>query len=194
MKTAHTLLILSLFILSKAAISDPKQRMEWIQPTEEAQRLSAEFLGTLKAQLIKKIQADGPVAAFEYCSDNAPGLGKEFQKKLPSGWSIKRVSDKNRNLNNKADALDLEAIKFFSDPKNSKVPFVWLDEEPLLASRYYKPIRIEGTCLLCHGEPARMQEKVVEGLKTRYPQDQALGYAAGDLRGVAVIRVPRSKP
>ena len=45
------------------------------------------------------------------------------------------------------------------------------------------PIRIAGKCLLCHGPQDSLGADVRSALASKYPHDQATGYAAGDLRG-----------
>jgi hypothetical protein len=52
------------------------------------------------------------------------------------------------------------------------------------------PIRIAPTCLACHGPSDSIEPAVREALAAMYPQDQATGYAAGDLRGWFWVEVP----
>lgn len=47
---------------------------------------------------------------------------------------------------------------------------------------WVEPIRVGPMCLQCHG--AAISEPVAAALDARYPEDQARGYEAGDLRGV----------
>ncbi len=46
----------------------------------------------------------------------------------------------------------------------------------------------EKPCLACHG--GKIQIKVTETLDKLYPQDQARGYKAGDIRGAFTITQP----
>ena len=47
-------------------------------------------------------------------------------------------------------------------------------------------------CLACHGAPEQIPAEVAAILAERYPDDQATGYAVGDLRGAlwAEVRLP----
>jgi hypothetical protein len=52
------------------------------------------------------------------------------------------------------------------------------------------PIRVGGLCLQCHGQPDDLAPGVVESLERLYPDDQATGFAEGDLRGWFWVEVP----
>lgn len=55
-------------------------------------------------------------------------------------------------------------------------------------TKVIKPIFIEKLCLNCHGDPIKdIKEDVYKLIKERYPDDFAVGYKEGDLRGMWVI-------
>ena len=47
--------------------------------------------------------------------------------------------------------------------------------------RYLRAQRVEGVCLACHGRV--LSAEVAEALGARYPDDQAVGYRPGEVRG-----------
>jgi hypothetical protein len=51
-------------------------------------------------------------------------------------------------------------------------------------AQFLAPLGIQGPCLLCHGPRETLMPKVQTALVKDYPDDQATGYAMGDLRGV----------
>ena len=53
---------------------------------------------------------------------------------------------------------------------------------------YVEPIRLLPQCLACHGE--QIAPDVAARLHELYPDDQATGFAVGDLRGVFWIEYP----
>ena len=55
--------------------------------------------------------------------------------------------------------------------------------------RYMRPITIMAPCLTCHGDPATMMPELRAVLDERYPGDEAVGYAEGDLRGAYTVTV-----
>jgi hypothetical protein len=46
-----------------------------------------------------------------------------------------------------------------------------------------------GPCLACHGSPKQFDVAVADLLREKYPDDRAVGYKVGDLRGAVSVRV-----
>jgi hypothetical protein len=46
-------------------------------------------------------------------------------------------------------------------------------------------------CLTCHGNGDQIPKEVTEALAKLYPDDQATGYALGDLRGALIVERTR---
>ena len=54
---------------------------------------------------------------------------------------------------------------------------------------YYKPIKTGmPTCLKCHGSSAEIESKTLALINEKYPDDKAVGYSQGDLRGMWKIK------
>lgn len=179
-------ILLSLTILLSSSIL---KALESTPPTEKADAVAMSLLKTLKGQLMQKMSSEGLKGAMDFCSVNAGVLTQNVNTQIPQGWSVKRVSAKNRNPDNSLDEVDFKANMYFQ--KEQKKSFLWLEEKVngrLLASRYYKPLKIESTCLSCHG--TNLSELVTSVLKEKYPKDLATGYKVGDLRGLVRVRVP----
>jgi hypothetical protein len=54
-----------------------------------------------------------------------------------------------------------------------------------------RAIRLQEFCLACHGPADSIAPAVKQVITARYPNDQATGYAIGELRGAISVRVPR---
>jgi hypothetical protein len=54
--------------------------------------------------------------------------------------------------------------------------------------KYMKPIKIGAACLKCHGNEGNIPPEVKELITKRYPDDKAVGYKNGDLRGAVSIK------
>ena len=54
----------------------------------------------------------------------------------------------------------------------------------------FLPIKLAAPCLACHGPADDLDEDVRSALAESYPDDQATGFAEGDLRGWFWIEVP----
>lgn len=105
------------------------------------------------------------------------------------GWIFKQLSHKNRNP---AHALDEDVKKhyddFLKDPKKERVSFA-AKMNGVEGTRYLQRIVVQETCLACHGEKNARPDFI----KTKYPDDKAFDFKAGDLRGVYSVFVPLKK-
>lgn len=105
-----------------------------------------------------------------------------------SGWEIKQVATKYRNPAHQADEMAATVIQRFEDIP--ELQDVW--ERILVGEstgwQYFYPIRVESTCLACHGEKDSRPEFIVQG----YPEDTAYDFEEGDLRGLYTVFVPDS--
>ena len=51
---------------------------------------------------------------------------------------------------------------------------------------YIKAIPTKGVCLNCHGNS--IDKKVLREIKKNYPDDKAIGYNLGEIRGAFLVR------
>ena len=159
---------------------------------EQMRTTAANFMGKLKGILLNQVQANGVASALDVCSDTAQVLTNEFG--LQRGVFIKRISVKNRNTNNIPDAYEQNALNSFQEMLRNKK----LDGKTELAElvkeggftylRYMKPILIQPECLNCHGSESTMLEEVSRLIAQRYPNDKALDYKPGELRGAVSLK------
>jgi hypothetical protein len=146
------------------------------------------FQQALKQELMAAMAAGGPVRAVAVCSERAPALA---QAASTDGWRLRRVGTKTRNITNSPSKADGEALdRLLAD---ATAPFVRSDGDGDgdVHWRHYVPLRVEAACLLCHGQKAGMSSELQQALAARYPQDDAVGYALGDLRGAIVVEMLR---
>ena len=54
--------------------------------------------------------------------------------------------------------------------------------------RYLRPIFIQAECLNCHGSEIDMQQETKELIAGKYPNDKAINYKLGDLRGAVSVK------
>jgi hypothetical protein len=153
------------------------------------------LMTTLQANLVTSMEEGGPVQAIEFCTTAALALTDSVSDSLGEGISIKRVSEKHRNPENAPDASEIEAIRHFEAAltDNGALPDDWVQKTAAGELRYYRPLTIAPPCLNCHGDPVDMDPRVVEVLQASYPDDQATGYEAGDLRGLIRVSVSEER-
>jgi len=114
----------------------------------------------------------------------ASSISDEFAKRTTQGMSIRNVSDRPRNPKNKADEIEMEAIKYFSEHPKQNETIRLIKENNKELFFFSAPLKIEPHCLSCHGD----KESTLEYIKTKY--DNAFGYKLGDIRGLISIKIP----
>lgn len=159
----------------------------------KARNTSKSLLGTLKEQLTKAMEKGDTKKAVIVCSSIAQNIAQTTSEK--NKLSIKRVSLKYRNINDQPDTYEEKTLKLFDElNKNGKITptydvFETIVEKDKKTFRYMKPIVTAKTCLQCHGNPEQIKPEVKEILKEKYPNDIALGYKEGDIRGAVSIKI-----
>jgi len=153
---------------------------------------ASDFMKDLKSILINQIQTAGVLQAVSVCSDTAQVLTNNFG--VQRGIYIKRVSLKNRNSNNYPDDFEKRNLNQFelqhqNNEINSETEYAEIVYEgDYKYLRYLKPIIIQAECLNCHGNKADIMPEVQNLIAQNYPNDKAIGYKTGDLRGAVSIK------
>ncbi|MEC5165311.1 cytochrome c553 [Flavobacterium sp. PL11] len=130
--------------------------------------------------LMGTIQKEGTIAALDFCNVQAMPLTDSMALKYNA--TIKRVSDKNRNPKNKANAEELKYIaKFKKQMANMQ------DIKPVIVEKgntvhFYYPIETNTMCLQCHGK--NIKPEVSRRVLKLYPKDLAVNYNESEVRGM----------
>lgn len=181
--------------IDRSTISEPdSETSPRAQKTQEAQEAQApdprqetamaaifDLRDTLLARVMTVARAEGFPAAVAVCYDEAIPLTEEIAQK--HGVALGRTSDKLRNPDNNTPS-------WLSDltPHASEGPYFTIADSGEL--RGVAPIRLAEACTHCHGQADKLADGVSAELARLYPNDQATGYAAGDLRGYFWVEVP----
>ncbi|MBK7632050.1 MAG: DUF3365 domain-containing protein [Ignavibacteriales bacterium] len=180
-----------LFIFCISCAEKPKSQLT--ENIKSGLRQDAkEFMGSLKEILVKEMQTNGAVAAVSVCSDTAQILTNKYG--VNKGIYIKRVSFKNRNINNVPNKIEAEALKIFEELKlkgelkESTEYFSTIENDGVTDVIYLKPILVQAPCLSCHGADDQIGTEVKGVLHKKYPNDKATGYQLDDLRGAVSIQ------
>ncbi len=146
-----------------------------------ADRFQKELLSALTAAMV----AEGPQGAIGVCSSIAPALAAQLSEE--SGASVRRTALKTRNPAAKADATEQRIMaSWAAAPLDDEGrPKRWTAREGG-EYRYMRAIPTMPMCLACHGE--NVAPEVTAAIRTHYPEDQATGFAPGQLRGASSIR------
>ncbi|NPA57937.1 MAG: DUF3365 domain-containing protein [Aquificae bacterium] len=187
--TAVGFLFFSCGLNQSSTTEIPPQKLETVKQIGET--ASTTLLKRLKKELKTALTSQGPVGAIETCSKKALTITKEVAQEVKGVKEIKRTSFKYRNPLNKPDQYEAEALKFFEESmkKTGKLPPYYV-QKVNGEYRYYKPLKVMPVCLICHGDPQKMNPAVVKKLKELYPEDKAVGYKEGDFRGGIRVSIP----
>ncbi len=166
------------------------------QMTEDeviCQKASAELISRfskdLKTALLSAMSEGGPTNAISVCKTKAPEVAAAYS--ASEFVTIKRVTDKNRNPENLADSAQMEVLATFANLADSStlVHGRFADVEGGQVYTYYQGIKTGQLCLKCHGGPDKIDKGVQAFLTKEYPEDKAVGYNDGDLRGMFVVEI-----
>ena len=201
MKTSAYFLVLTTFFFFNC--TNPKNDVEDVvveppmeqpiptidsNPVEDGKKIAMQTGGVLMANLTKAIAADGTENALTFCSTQAIPLTDSMSLALNA--TIKRVSDKNRNPNNKANEEELAyitSVKETLSKGEQPTPKLTIVDGKNVA---YYPIMTNQLCMQCHGQPnTEVLPNTLAKIKSLYPNDMAIGYAINELRGIWVVEM-----
>lgn len=155
---------------------------------ELAREAASAMTGELQRELQAALEAGGPVRGIEVCADRAQEISRHYSDETRS---VRRVSLRTRNPLNDPDAWEEARLRALADAHaRGELPaeeVVVVDREGVPTLRYLRPVVVAGPCLACHGNPEAMAPELLEQIRARYPQDRAVGYAEGDLRGAVSV-------
>lgn len=153
--------------------------------SKEAKTVIQPFASNLQATLKKGMQESGPEGAILVCNTDAPELAEQASE---NGWTVGRTSLKTRNSDNRPDQWELETLLEFEQRKAAGEDPMSIAKAQMIEGefRFMKAIPTAEACTACHG--TSISEPVQAKLSTLYPEDQATGFSAGDLRGAFTLR------
>lgn len=157
----------------------------------ESRGLAMTFAKQLKGELQAAMAEGGPELAIDVCHQRAPKIAAALAEM--SGWQVYRTSLKPRRQ--APDAWEQQVLKDFDLRAAGGEEISGIEHYAVVDTgdgttvfRYMKALGTEPLCLNCHGESisAPVRERI-DGL---YPDDQARGYRAGQIRGAISITQP----
>lgn len=144
----------------------------------------------LKADLAQAIKDNGPKGAIGACVTIAPDIDATVSEEHQV--EIGRTSTRVRNTENAPDDWELAGLETFakqiaagSDPQKLEVYDVTVTTEGQRLFRYMKPIMTQEMCLTCHG--SNLPQDLKSEIAKSYPDDKAVGFNLGELRGAFTL-------
>ncbi|MDO9224539.1 MAG: DUF3365 domain-containing protein [Pseudomonadota bacterium] len=185
-------LVLALPLLLLAGCATTSNAEKQAALTDAARQTAAGLLQTLGGELKTSMTAGGPAVAIGVCKERAPKIADEAAQK--TGFAIKRASPKNRNPKAVPDAWEAAALASLEQRLAAGEKPETLDMSAVVDTpdgklfRYAKALPTQAVCLNCHGDPDKLSPEVKAKLAAEYPDDKAVGYSAGMLRGILSMK------
>lgn len=185
--------------LAACATPQPLPAVDEAALAAEADRLASRFQQELGHQLTAAMARGGPVAAVDTCKVEAPRVAAQLA--AASGWSVRRVGTRVRNpATGTPDDWERAQLGRFAaslaspdGPGGGASGLTAMMVERGRGTtrfRYMKAIVTAPHCLACHGTRSAQSAELREALGRNYPQDSAVDYSAGELRGAFSLTRP----
>jgi nitrate reductase cytochrome c-type subunit len=186
--------LVAVAILPFVFIACTNQGPEKIENEAELKQEAKEAImtvgGKLKKTLKAKAKEGGLTNAAEFCATEAQALTKEASKGLPKGVSVKRITDKPRNIKNQATPEQLLVLEELKAKKaEGKMPKMLVKKVGDNHYQVYKPLQMGNKCLNCHGDNSTRNEAAYKIISEKFPHDKAINYQKGDFRGAFLVDI-----
>ena len=162
---------------------------------EEARKASTELVTSVRSELLKAIEASGPLRAIVVCKYTVPEIASAVSRKY--GARVTRVSLTPRNPSlGWGDAWEQKVLMGFDErvAKGEKADGMEHHEvvqEPAgKFMRYMRVLPMQPACMHCHGPADQVSESIRSQLSHDYPFDRAVGVALGKVRGAVTFKKP----
>lgn len=192
MKKPIVAMLASCTLLALLALPALAAEDAWVA---QARTVAGSVPPKLLSVLTEEIKQSGPEGAIAICRDEAPKLARAASQE--TGWAVRRVSLRNRNPKAVPDAWEQAALLDFDRRAAAGEKPATLERAELVQEdgravyRYMRALPTQELCLGCHGTDDRLSPAVKARLAALYPDDKAVGYSLGQIRGAMTIRKPQ---
>lgn len=163
----------------------------------QSRAVTQAMLKELGQKLQSSMAEGGPINAIGVCHLQAPDIATRASTNNQA--KISRVGTRARNpVMGVPNDWQAKALAQFDAAlaRGDKLADIEFSETVNTASgkefHFAKPIVLQPMCVSCHGSPEQISPEVKAKLNELYPNDKAVGYQPGQLRGAVVLS--RSAP
>lgn len=144
----------------------------------------------LGARLKSEVESKGLVAAVAVCRDSAQYMTAEIVERQGAGIAAGRTSHRLRNAGNAPRPWAQSYVAAIAPGSKAA------DYAPVVVDLgdrvgLLRPMDTAALCVRCHGMADSLAPDLAAALREAYPQDQALGFAEGDMRGYLWAEAPK---
>lgn len=165
-----------------------KQAPTELRPAiQRADLVVVEIQNATAVELTSALAAGGPGDAIQVCHLSATTLVQRIGRE--EGIAAGRTSARLRTPSNAPKPWAAPIVKQYADAKSASVDGFAIDLGDKVG--VMRPVAHRAICAPCHGVEEKLNPRVREELKDRYPVDHATGFKDGDLRGWIWVEVPK---
>jgi methyl-accepting chemotaxis protein len=136
--------------------------------------------GTITPETLKKYAAAGEKEKLYNSIPVVTAWQSAIRGKEEGEYDFRVPSFNPRNPTNKPNAAEAEALNKIQSEKLSEY---WFIDGEINAIRYFRPIKINTSCLICHGDPAQSQTLWGKSDGTDITGHKMENWKAGDYHG-----------
>ncbi len=162
---------------------------------DEARKASGELVTNVRGELIKAIEASGPLRAIVVCKYTVPEIASAVSRKY--GARVTRVTLTPRNPSlGWGDAWEQKVMMGFDERVARGEKAEGLEHHEVVNEpagrylRYMRALPMLPVCMHCHGPAEQISESIKAALGHEYPHDKATGMALGKVRGAVSFKKP----
>jgi Protein of unknown function (DUF3365) len=192
LRRALVLIVAALLASPAAAADDTKPSPAALA---DARKAADELLTSTRSELIKAIEASGPLRALVVCKYTVPEIASAVSRR--SGARVTRVSLTPRNpVLGWGDSWEQRVLMSFDDRLARGEAVESLEHAEVVTEpsgrfmRYMKALPMLPACMHCHGPKEQISESIRQQLAHDYPHDQAVGITVGKVRGAVTYKKP----
>lgn len=162
---------------------------------EEARKASTELVSSVRSELLKAIDASGPLRAIVVCKYTVPEIASTISRKY--GARVTRISLYPRNpALGWGDAWEQRVLMDFEERVAKGAVAEGMEHAEVVQEprgrfvRYMRVLPMLPACMHCHGPAEQISEPIRNQLMHDYPHDRALGLQVGRVRGAVTYKKP----
>jgi hypothetical protein len=162
---------------------------------DESRAVANQIVSQVRGELTKELERTGPIRAITVCKYSVPEITSNISRQ--TGMRVTRVALRPRNKAlGEPDVWEQRVLLDFENrvakgEKADALEYHEIVDEPAgRVFRYMKSLAMAQPCLQCHGPSNQLSEGVRAQLATEYPNDKAVEYQIGQVRGAISVKKP----
>lgn len=182
----QVIIALTLFILS--VFSRPALAQDDLDAKKARAVSAAEEIVQMRSTLARNFIKPGIEITEETFKNVCGAVAKRVKEIVETeGFKIRHAAAKYRNPVNAATLEEIRTLAEFDRNRNLNNKWDTVEVDGKRYQRYMKPMFVEDACLACHGPKDKRPQFIAE----KYLDDRAYDFKAGDLRGMIAIMIQK---